>query len=162
MNSANFRKIITLLAGNNFSIVENNEPTQKNLEHKINPGCGFFQLSSVYTIDSGISDHHTLTLTFEQSLENSSHGHQNFTRKWAKLENRKFVEDLNNILMDKLKVFTYKVCEWSPDTAFEKLHEIFVDVLDEILPMLDSGGTGAQTLRQKNIPKKIGSTKFRY
>ena len=60
-------------------------------------------LSSFHTTDSGISDQRTVTLTFEQSLKKSSNEHEKFTRKWAKLENRKNGGDLNNILLDKLK-----------------------------------------------------------
>ena len=101
-------------------------------------------LSSFHTTDSGISDHHTVTQTFEQSLENSSNRHEKFTRKWVKLENRKLVEDLNNILMDKLKIITCNGSERSPDMAFEKLHEILINTLYESLPIISSIKTGVQ------------------
>ena len=104
----------------------------------------FNTLSSVHTADSGISDHHTVTLTFEQYLENSSNRHEKLTRKWVKLENRKFVEDLNNILMDKLKTITCNGSEWFPDKAFEKLNEILINTLDESLPIISSTKTGVQ------------------
>ena len=97
----------------------------------------FFQtLSSVHTTDCGISDNQTLTLTFEQSLENSSNRREKFIRKLVKLENPKFVEDLNNILMDKLKIITCNGSEWPADKAFEKLHEILISTLDESLPII--------------------------
>ena len=105
VKSTNFRKIVTLLAGNNLSIVENIKPTRETSSTKSTLDAFLSKtLSSVHTTDSGISDHHTVTLTFEQFPENSSNRHKKFTRKWPKLENRNFVEDLNNILMDKLKV----------------------------------------------------------
>ena len=125
INSTNFRKTVTLLAGNNLSLVENIKPTQETSSTKSTLCLAFCFKHFVFcphSTDSGISDHHTVTLTFEQSRENSSNSHEIFTRKWAKLENRKFVEDLNNILMDKLKVITCKGSEWSPEKAFEKLH----------------------------------------
>ena len=113
VKGTNFRKIVTLMAGNNLSIVENNKPTRETSSTKstLDP---FFSntLSSVHTTDSGISDHHPVTVTFEQSLENSSNRHEKFTRKWAKLENRKFVENLNNVLVEKLREITCKGSEW--------------------------------------------------
>ena len=101
VNSENFRKIVTLPAGNKLSIVENIEPTRETSSAKSTLHAFFSStLSSVHTTDSGISDHHTVTLTLVQSLEHSSNGHEKFSRKTTKLENGKFVEDLNNILMD--------------------------------------------------------------
>ena len=116
-------------------------------------------LSSVDTTDSGISDHHTVTQTFEQSLENSSNRHEKYTRKWPKLENRKFVEDLNNILMEKLKVINCKGSEGSPDKAFEKLHEILIITLDENLPILSSTKTGEQKTWIDNQVKSAAAKK---
>ena len=145
VNSANFRKIVTLLAGKNLSIVESIEPTRKTSSMKSTLDAFFSNtLSSVHTTDSGISDQHTVTLTFEQSMENSSNRHEKFTRKRVKLENRKFFEDLNNILMDKLKIITCNGSEWSPDKAFEKLLEILINTLDESLPIISSTKTGVQ------------------
>ena len=119
VNSANFRKMVTLLAGINLSIVESIEPTRETSSTKSTLDAFFSNtLSSVHPTDSGISDHQTITLTFEQSLESSSNRHEKFTRKWVKLENREFVEDLNNILMDKLKINTCNGSEWSPDKGF--------------------------------------------
>ena len=117
-------------------------------------------LSSVHTIYSGISDHRTVTLTFEQSLENSSNRHEKFLRKWVKLENRKFVEDLNNILMDKLKIITCNGSEWSPDKAFEKLHEILINILDEFLPIISSTKTGVQRIWIDNQVKNAVAKKI--
>ena len=119
VNSANFRKRVTLLAGKNLSIVESIESTRETSSTKSTLDAFLSNtLPSVHTTDSGISDHHTVTLTFEQSLQNSSNRHEKFTRVWVKLENRKFVEDLNNIVMDKLKIITCNGSEWSPDKAF--------------------------------------------
>ena len=87
VNSAKFRKIVTLLARNNLSVVDNLETIRETSSSTKSTVDAFFSntSSSVHTTDSGISDHHTVTLTFEQSLEHSSNGHQRFTRKWAKL-----------------------------------------------------------------------------
>ena len=115
-------------------------------------------MSSFHTTDSGISDQHTVTLTFEQSLIKLSNEHEKFTRKWAKLENRKNGEDLNNILLDKLKKTTCNGSEWSPDKAFEKLHEILINTLDVSLPKLDLARTGVQKT-QKNNQMKIALAK---
>ena len=160
-----------MLARNNLSIIENIEPTRETSSRKSKLDAFFSNtLSSVHTIDSGISDHHTVTLTLEQFFENSSKRHKIFTRKWAKLENLKFVKDLNNILIDKLKVISCNRCEWSPDKAFENLQETLINTLDESLPILDSTKTGVQrtcienqlkTAQQKNVPEKILSTKPR-
>ena len=142
INSANFQKIVTLLAGNNLSIVESIEPTRETSSTKPTFDAFFSNtLSSVHTTDSGNSDHHTVTLTFEQSVENSSKRHEKFKRKWVKLQNRKFVL---NILMDKLKTITCNISEWSPDKAFEKLHEILINTLNESLPIISSTKTGVQ------------------
>ena len=46
--------------------------------------------------------------------------------------------------MYKLKVITDNSSEWSLDKAFETLHEIVNDTLDENLPILDSARIGAQ------------------
>ena len=127
-------------------------------------------MSSVHTTDSGISDHHIVTLTLEQSLENSSNRHEKFTRKWVKLENHKFVEDLNNILMGKLKVITCNGSEWSPDEAPETLHEILINTLGESLLKIDSTTTAVQntwidnqvkSAAAKKVLEKIVSTKPR-
>ena len=45
-------------------------------------------LSSVHTTNSTLSDHHTKTLTNEQSPENSSKGHEKFTKKMAQIRKR--------------------------------------------------------------------------
>ena len=87
---------------------------------------------------------HTVTLTFEQSLESLSNKHEKFTRKWVKLENRKFVEDLNDNLLDQLKIITCNGSEWSPAKAFEKLQGILINTLDESLPIISSTKTGLQ------------------
>ena len=162
VNSANFRKKVTLLAGKNLSIVESIESTRDTSSPKSTLDAFFSNtLSFVHTTDSVISDHHTVTLTFEQSLENSSNRHKKFTRKWVKLENRKFVEDLNNILMDKLKIISCNGSEWSPDKAFEKLHELLISTLDETLPIIISAKTGVQITwidnQVKNAAAKNGS-----
>ena len=57
VNSANFRKIVFLLAGNNLSIVESIEPTRETSSTKSTLDAFFSNtLSSVHTTDSGISD----------------------------------------------------------------------------------------------------------
>ena len=66
VNNTNFRKLVTLLAVNNLSIVENIEPTRESSSTKSTLDAFFSNtLSSVHTNDSGISDLHTVTLTFE-------------------------------------------------------------------------------------------------
>ena len=143
-----------MLAENNLSIVESIETTRETSSTKSKLNAFFSNaLSSVHTTDSGISDHHTVTLTIEQSLENSSNRHEKFTRKWVKLENRNFVEDLNNIFMNKSKLITCNGSEWSPDKALEKLQEIFINTLDESLPILGSAKTGVQKTRIVNQVK---------
>ena len=105
----------TLLAGNNLPIVESIEPTRKTSSTKSTLGKIFSNtLSSVHTNDSGISDHLTVTLIFEQSRENSPNRHEKFARKWVKLENRKFVGDFNNILIEKLKIIIVMVVNGPP------------------------------------------------
>ena len=159
VNSANFRKIVTLLAGNNL-IVESIEATRETSSTKSTLDAFFSNtLSFVHTTDYGISDHHTVTLTFEQSLENSSNRHEKFTRKWVKLENQKFVDDLNNIVMDKLKIITCNGIEWSPDEAFEKLHEILINTLDQSLPIISSTKTGVQKTWIDNQVKNAAAKK---
>ena len=175
VNSANFRKIVTLPAENNLSIVENIEPTRETSSTKSALDAFFSNtLSSVHTTDSGILDHHAITLKLEQSLENSSTRNEKFTRKWAKLENRKFVEHLNIILIDKLNVNACNGSEWSSDKSFEKLHEILINTLNEslikTLPILESTKIGVQktwidnygtTAAAKKVPEKVVSTKPR-
>ena len=72
--------------------------------------------------------------------------------------------------MDRLNVIIWNGNEWSPDKAFEKLHENLTNTLDEGLPILDSAKTGVQktwidnqmkNTAAKKIPKKIVSTKPR-
>ena len=139
VNSANFRKIVTLLAGNNLSIVENVESTRETSSKKSRLDAFFSNSSSsVHTTESGISDHHTVTLALEQPLENSVNSREKITRKWDKLENSTFVEDLNKILIEKLKVITCNGSEWSPEMAFEKPFEIMTNNPDESLPIFDS------------------------
>ena len=66
VNNTNFRKLVTLMAGNNLSIVENIEPTRESSSTKSTLDAFFSNtLSFVHTNDSGISDLHTVTLTFE-------------------------------------------------------------------------------------------------
>ena len=158
--SANSWKIVILLAGNNLSIDENVEPTRKTLSTKstLDAFCSNTQ-SSVHTTVSGLSDHHTVTLTFEQSLENSSNRNEKITKKWVNLKNRKFVEELNNILIDELKVITCNGSEWSPDKALEKLHEILINTLDESLPILGSAKTGMQKTWIGNQVKNTAAKK---
>ena len=81
VNSANFQKTFILLAGNNLSVVENIEAARETSSTKSTLDAFFSKiLSSVYYTDSGISDHHTATLTLEQSLENSSNRLKKFTK----------------------------------------------------------------------------------
>ena len=72
--------------------------------------------------------------------------------------------------MVKLKVINCKGSEWSPDKAFEKLHEILDKALDENLPILYSTKTGVQktcidnqvkNAAAKKVPEKIVSPKPR-
>ena len=78
-------------------------------------------LSSAHTTYSNLSDHRTVTLTNEQSLENSSKWQKKCTRKCAKLENGRVVENLNSILMDNLIKINDNGGEWSPSKVFKKL-----------------------------------------
>ena len=159
VNSANFSELVNLLAGINLSTVENNEPTRETSSTKSKLDAFFSNtLSSLHTTDSGISDQHLVTLTFEQSAKKSSNEHKKFTRKWAKLENRKNGEDLNNIMLDKLKKLNCNGSEWSPDKASEKLDEILINTLDVSLPKLDLAKTGVQKT-QKNDQMKIAVAK---
>ena len=72
--------------------------------------------------------------------------------------------------MDKLKIITCNGSEWSHDKAFEKLHEILINTLDESLPIISSTKTRVQetwidnqvkNAAAKKVPKKIVFTKPR-
>ena len=61
--------------------------------------------------------------------------------------------------MDNLITITDNGSEWSPDKAFKKLHKILIDMLDEILPKLDSAKTGVQKMWIDNHVKNSAATK---
>ena len=48
------------------------------------------------------------------------------------------------------KKITCNGSEWSPDKAFEKLHEILINTLDVSLPKLDLARTGVQKTQKNN------------
>ena len=50
--------------------------------------------------------------------------------------------------------------EWSPDKAFEKLHEILNNFLDENLPTLESTKTGVQKTWIDNQMKGAAAKKI--
>ena len=157
VNSANFSELVNLPPGINLSTVENIEPTRETSSTKSKLDAFFSNnLSSFQTTDSGISDQHTVTLTFEQSLKKSSNEHKQYTKKWAKLENRKNGEDLNNILLDKFqKKLPATVVHGPLIKVFEKLHEIVINILDLSLPNLDLARTGVQKTQKKITKWKL-------
>ena len=59
--------------------------------------------------------------------------------------------------MNKSKLITCNGSEWSPDKAFEKLQEIFINTLDESLPILGSAKTGVQKTRIDNQVKNAAA-----
>ena len=62
--------------------------------------------------------------------------------------------------MDQLKVVTCNGSECSPDKAFEKLHEILINTLDEILPIISPTKTGVQKTWIDNEVKNAAAKKI--